>query len=134
MTSETSFVEEGEIAFDGGACGWALPAQELRALRAEEGTLRGAVIWQVEGWGRLSGATGLCRRTSCSNPIVAAQWSIRSSALPALTPGPWPTRGRRPCNAGKGVRRPAPKDGHDRLPAAARRIAAATCCGSSTCT
>jgi hypothetical protein len=29
MTSETSFVEEGEIAFHGGACGWALPAQEL---------------------------------------------------------------------------------------------------------
>jgi hypothetical protein len=57
MTGETSFVEEGEIAFDG--LRLSTVGTGVIEPSAEEGTLRGAVIWQVEGTGRLGSATGL---------------------------------------------------------------------------
>lgn len=60
MTGETTFVEDGEIAFDG-AAGLRVSTIGAGTIEpsAEEGTMRGAVTWQVEGTGRLSGASGL---------------------------------------------------------------------------
>lgn len=59
MTSETTFVEEGEIAFDGGGLRLVTVGAGVIEPSPEEGTLRGAVTWQVEGTGRWSGASGL---------------------------------------------------------------------------
>lgn len=59
MTGETTFLEDGEIAVDGG--GFRLQTVGTGTIEpsAEEGTLRGAVVWRVEGTGRMSGAVGL---------------------------------------------------------------------------
>lgn len=59
MTGQTTFVEDGEIAFDGGGLRLRTAGAGVMEPAAEEGTLRGAVMWEVEGTGRLSGATGL---------------------------------------------------------------------------
>jgi hypothetical protein len=59
MTGETTFLEEGEIAVDGGALRLRTVGTGVIEPSPEEGTLRGAVSWAVEGTGRLSGATGL---------------------------------------------------------------------------
>jgi hypothetical protein len=59
MTGETTFVEDGEIAFDGAGLRLSTVGAGIMEPTAEEGTMRGAVTWQVEGTGRLSGATGL---------------------------------------------------------------------------
>jgi hypothetical protein len=59
MTGETTFVEDGEIAFDGAGLRLSTVGAGVIEPSAEEGTVRGAVNWQVEGAGRLSGATGL---------------------------------------------------------------------------
>ena len=59
VTGETTFVEDGEIFFDGAGLRLSTVGAGIIEPSAEEGTLRGAVTWQVEGTGRLSGATGL---------------------------------------------------------------------------
>jgi hypothetical protein len=59
MTGETTFLEDGEIAFDGGGLRLRTVGTGVIEPSPEEGTMRGAVNWQVEGTGRLSGATGL---------------------------------------------------------------------------
>lgn len=59
MTGETTFVEDGEIAFDGATLQASTAGQGVFQPSAEEGTMRGSVIWEVEGTGRLHGATGL---------------------------------------------------------------------------
>ncbi|MCH6171942.1 hypothetical protein [Pseudonocardia alaniniphila] len=59
ITGETTFVEDGEIIFDGAGLRLTTVGAGLIEPSAEEGTSRGAVTWQVEGTGRLSGATGL---------------------------------------------------------------------------
>lgn len=59
MTGEASFVEDGTMAFDGGGLRIRTVGAGVIEPSAEEGTLRGAVTWQVEGTGRLQGATGL---------------------------------------------------------------------------
>jgi hypothetical protein len=59
VTGETTFVEAGEIVFDGAGLQLTTIGAGVIEPSAEEGTLRGAVTWQVEGTGRLSGATGL---------------------------------------------------------------------------
>ncbi|WP_433297071.1 hypothetical protein ACQPZQ_17635 [Pseudonocardia sp. CA-142604] len=59
ITGETTFVEDGEIIFDGAGLRLTTVGAGVIEPSAEEGTLRGAVNWQVEGTGRLSGATGL---------------------------------------------------------------------------
>lgn len=59
MTGETTFVEDGEIVFDGGSLRLRTVGAGVIEASAEEGTLRGAVTWQTEGTGRFSGATGL---------------------------------------------------------------------------
>jgi hypothetical protein len=59
MTGETTFVEDGEIAFDGAGLRLRTVGAGVIEASAEEGTLRGAVTWQAEGTGRLTGATGL---------------------------------------------------------------------------
>jgi hypothetical protein len=59
MTGETTFVEDGEIAFDGGGLRVRTVGAGVMEPSAEDGTLRGAVTWEVEGSGRLTGATGL---------------------------------------------------------------------------
>lgn len=59
MTGETTFTEDGEMVFDGGGLRLSTVGSGVIEPSAEEGTLRGAVSWRVEGTGRLSGATGL---------------------------------------------------------------------------
>ncbi|GAA3061882.1 hypothetical protein GCM10010464_27700 [Pseudonocardia yunnanensis] len=59
VTGQTAFVEAGEIVFDGAGLQLTTVGAGVIEPSAEEGTLRGAVTWQVEGTGRLSGATGL---------------------------------------------------------------------------
>jgi hypothetical protein len=59
LTGETTFVEEGEIVFDGAGLRLTTVGAGVIEPSGEEGTSRGAVTWQVEGTGRLSGATGL---------------------------------------------------------------------------
>jgi hypothetical protein len=59
MTGRTTFDEDGELAVDGGGLRLRTTGTGVMEPAAEEGTLRGAVTWEVEGTGRLSGATGL---------------------------------------------------------------------------
>jgi hypothetical protein len=59
MTDATHFLEEGEMAFNGGALRLSTVGTGVLEPSAESGTLRGAVIWQVEGTGRWSGTSGL---------------------------------------------------------------------------
>lgn len=59
MTGESSFVEDGEIVLDGETLRLSTVGAGVLEPSAEEGTLRGAVLWTVEGDGALSGATGL---------------------------------------------------------------------------
>jgi hypothetical protein len=59
MTGQTTFLEDGEIAVDGGSLRVRTVGNGVIEPSPEEGTLRGSVIWAVEGSGRLSGATGL---------------------------------------------------------------------------
>ena len=59
MTGETTFVEDGEIAFDGASLRVRTVGSGVIEPSAEEGAMQGSVIWQVEGAGKLSGATGL---------------------------------------------------------------------------
>ena len=59
MTGETTFLEDGDITVDGGGLRLRTVGTGVFEPSAEEGTMRGAVIWEVEGAGRLSGATGL---------------------------------------------------------------------------
>ena len=59
MTGETTFLEDGELVVDGGGLRLETVGSGTIEPSAEEGTMRGAVIWKVEGTGRLSGATGL---------------------------------------------------------------------------
>ena len=59
LTGTTSFVESGEMTLDYWTLRLSTVGAGLLEPSSEEGTLRGAVIFQVEGSGRLSGATGL---------------------------------------------------------------------------
>ena len=59
MTGQTTFLEDGEIVFDGGGLRLRTVGTGVIEPSAEEGTMRGSVTWEVEGTGRLSGATGL---------------------------------------------------------------------------
>jgi hypothetical protein len=59
MTGETTFVEDGVITFDGGGLRVSTVGVGVIEPSPEEGTLRGSVIWTVEGTGRWNGATGL---------------------------------------------------------------------------
>jgi len=56
---ETTFLEDGELAVDGGSLRLETVGSGTIEPSAEEGTLRGSVIWKAEGTGRLNGATGL---------------------------------------------------------------------------
>jgi hypothetical protein len=59
MTGETTFVEDGTITVDGGVLEVGTAGAGVIEPSPEEGTLRGSVIWNVVGSGRLRGATGL---------------------------------------------------------------------------
>ena len=59
MTGETTFTEDGTITVDGGGLQVSTVGSGVIEPSAEEGTLRGSVIWDVVGSGRWSGATGL---------------------------------------------------------------------------
>lgn len=59
LTGATSFVENGEMAFDYGTLRLTTVGAGVLEPSSEEGTLQGAVTFRVEGAGRLSGATGL---------------------------------------------------------------------------
>lgn len=59
MTGETTFVEEGELAFDGASLRLRIAGSGIIEPSSEEGTMQGSVTWQAEGTGRLTGATGL---------------------------------------------------------------------------
>ena len=59
MTGETTFVEDGVIIVDGGELQISTVGAGVIEPSTEEGTLRGSVIWQAVGSGRLEGATGL---------------------------------------------------------------------------
>jgi len=59
MADGIHFLEEGEITIDGGGLQISTAGSGVLEPSAETGTLRGAVIWQVEGTGRWSGTSGL---------------------------------------------------------------------------
>jgi hypothetical protein len=59
MTGETTFTEDGTITVDGGGLRVSTVGAGVIEQSAEEGTLRGSVIWNVVGSGRWSCATGL---------------------------------------------------------------------------
>jgi hypothetical protein len=59
LTGETSFVEEGRMQFGNGGLRLTTVGEGVIEPSAEEGVLRGAVIWRVEGTGGWSGTTGL---------------------------------------------------------------------------
>jgi hypothetical protein len=59
LTGPTSFVEDGEMAFDYGILRLSTVGAGVLEPSAEEGTLRGAVTFRVEGTGRMSGVSGL---------------------------------------------------------------------------
>lgn len=59
MTGETTFVEDGELTADGASLRLRTVGAGVIEPSPEEGTLRGSVIWEVEGTGRWDGATGL---------------------------------------------------------------------------
>jgi hypothetical protein len=59
MTGETTFVEDGTITVDGGGLRVTTVGTGVIEPSPEEGTLRGSVIWDLTGTGRLSGTTGL---------------------------------------------------------------------------
>lgn len=59
MTDDTHFLEEGEMILDGGGLRISTVSSGVLEPSAETGTMRGAVIWQLEGTGRWSGTSGL---------------------------------------------------------------------------
>ena len=59
LTGDTSFIEEGEMALDYGTLRLSTVGAGVLEPTPEEGVSKGAVIFQVVGAGRLSGATGL---------------------------------------------------------------------------
>ena len=59
MTGQTTFLEDGDVTVDGGGLHLSTAGTGVLEPSAEDGTLRGAVLWQVEGTGDLAGATGL---------------------------------------------------------------------------
>ena len=59
MTGETTFIEDGDVTVDGGGLHLSTVGAGVLEPSAEDGTLRGAVVWRVEGSGDLAGATGL---------------------------------------------------------------------------
>jgi hypothetical protein len=60
MTDATHFVEDGELTLDGGSLRVSTVGSGVLEPAAEEGTIRGAVIWQVEeGTGRWRDTSGL---------------------------------------------------------------------------
>jgi hypothetical protein len=59
LTGETTFLETGTITVNGGALQVTTAGTGVIEPSAEEGTLRGSVIWSLVGTGRLSGTTGL---------------------------------------------------------------------------
>jgi hypothetical protein len=59
MTGETTFLEDGVITVDGGELRISTVGTGVIEPSSEEGTLRGSVIWDAVGAGRLEGATGL---------------------------------------------------------------------------
>jgi len=59
MTGETTFLEDGVITVDRGELRVSTVGAGVIEPSGEEGTLRGSVIWDLVGSGRMSGATGL---------------------------------------------------------------------------
>lgn len=59
LTGATSFVENGEMTLDYGTLRLSTVGAGVLEPSSEEGTLLGAVTFQVEGSGRLSSVTGL---------------------------------------------------------------------------
>ena len=59
MVGETSLLEEGTITVDGGTFELTTIGTGLLEPGPQEGSLRGAVIWRLEGTGRFAGATGI---------------------------------------------------------------------------
>jgi hypothetical protein len=72
MTGEATFLEDGEITVDGGGLRLETAGTGTIEPSAEEGTMRGAVIWRVTGTGRLSGATGLLTSNFAFQPATGA--------------------------------------------------------------
>jgi hypothetical protein len=72
MTGETTFLEDGEVTLDGGGLRLRTVGSGTIEPSAEEGTMRGAVTWQVEGTGRLSGASGLLSSNFEFQPATGA--------------------------------------------------------------
>jgi hypothetical protein len=59
LTGDTSFIEEGEMAFDYGTLSLSTVGAGILEPSGEEGLSKGAVTFEVVGAGRLSGASGL---------------------------------------------------------------------------
>ena len=78
MTGETTFLEDGELAVDGGSLRLETVGSGTIEPSAEEGTLRGSVIWKVEGTGRLTARRGCSRPTSSSSPTPEPPSNSRS--------------------------------------------------------
>ena len=72
MTGETTFLEDGKVTLDGGGLRLRTVGSGTIEPSAEEATMRGAVIWQVEGTGRLRGATGLLSSNFEFQPATGA--------------------------------------------------------------
>jgi hypothetical protein len=72
MTGESTFDEHGELTVDGGGLRLQTVGSGTIQPSAEEGTVRGAVTWQVEGTGRWNGATGLLSSNFAFQPATGA--------------------------------------------------------------
>jgi hypothetical protein len=59
LTGESTFTEDGTITVDGGALEVSTVGTGAIRPTPEEGTMNGAVVWEVAGSGGLSGVTGL---------------------------------------------------------------------------
>lgn len=59
LTGEATLVEEGTMSLDGGELRMSTVGEGVMEPSPAEGFLRGAVLWRLEGTGRLAGVTGL---------------------------------------------------------------------------
>jgi hypothetical protein len=59
MLDETALVERGTLSLDGGTLELSTIGTGLLEPGPQEGSVRGAVIWRLEGTGRFAGAVGI---------------------------------------------------------------------------
>jgi hypothetical protein len=72
LTGATTLVEEGTMILDGGELRFSTLGEGLMEPSPADGFLRGAVLWRVEGTGRLAGATGLVSSCFVHDTVVGA--------------------------------------------------------------